>query len=388
MPTLPASRFRLTALHISAALAALVLAGCGAQAHAPAPAPQPPLVDVASVQFRDLRQWDDFTGRLEAVDRVDLRPRVSGQVIATPFVEGARVRKGQLLFQIDPRPFQAEVDRLTAEVQRASARAGLASDDDARGQRLLNQNAVSKEEAERLTSEAQSARADLAAAKAALTAANLNLSFCRVVSPIDGRVSKALITRGNLVTPSDLLTTVVSDSPIYADFTTDEQTYLRYAETERGGHEPVYVGLMTEQGFPHVGKLHFLDNAVDAKSGTIDGRAMLDNRDGAFTPGLFARVRLVSKTAQPSAVIPEQALGSDLGKRFVLVLGADDHVEYRGVQLGRAVGEYRIVLQGLKPGDKIVVAGLQKVKPGDPVTPHPAPYQPDAADFAALTPAG
>ena len=375
-------------LRLSAALGALVLAGCGASAHAPSSAPPPASVDVAPVEFRELRQWDDFTGRLEAVDTVALRPRVSGQVIETPFEEGARVHKGQLLFQIDPRPFQAEVDRLTAEVQRASARSRLAGADDERGQRLLAQNAVAKEEAERLQSEAQSARADLAAAEAALRAANLNLSFCRVISPIDGRVSKTLVTRGNLVTPSDLLTTVVSDAPIYAAFTTDEQTYLRYAKAERGGDEPVYVGLMTEQGFPHVGKLHFLDNAVDARSGTIGGRAVFDNKDGAFTPGLFARVRLVSKTAESAAVIPEQALGSDLGKRFVLVLGSGDHVEYRSVQLGRAVGEYRVVLQGLKPGDRIITAGLQKVKPGDPVTPHAAPYQPDAATFAALSPTG
>jgi RND family efflux transporter MFP subunit len=376
-----------THLRLSAALGALVLAGCGASAQAPS-APPPPTVDVASVEFRPLRQWDDFTGRLEAVDTVALRPRVSGQIVETPFAEGARVRKGQLLFQIDPRPFQAEVDRLTAEVERTRARARLASADDERGQRLLAQNAIAKEEAERLQSEAQAARADLAAAEAALRAANLNLSFTRVISPIDGRVSKALVTRGNLVTPQDLLTTVVSDTPIYAAFTTDEQTYLRYAKAERGGDEPVYMGLMTEQGFPHEGKLHFLDNAVDAHSGTISGRAVFQNEDGAFTPGLFARVRLVSKEATPSAVIPEQALGSDLGKRFVLVLGAGDKVEYRPVQLGRAVGEYRIVLSGLKPGERIVVSGLQKVKPGDKVTPHLEPYTTNSADFAALGAAG
>jgi membrane fusion protein, multidrug efflux system len=372
---------------LAALFAPLALAGCGAAAQAPAPA-APPVVAVATVEFQPLRQWDDFTGRLEAVDTVDLRPRVAGQIVATPFADGARVRKGQLLFQIDPRPFQAEVDRLEAEAQRARAKAQLAAADDGRAQRLVAQNAIAKEEAERLTSEARSAEADLGAAEASLRAAELNLSFTRVVSPIDGRVSKAMITRGNLVTPADLLTTVVSDTPIYATFNTDEQTYLKYAAAQRGDAAPVYLGLMTEAGFPHVGRLHFLDNAVDAHSGTISGRAVFDNADGAFTPGLFARIRLVSRTVTPVALAPEQALGTDLGKRFVLILGAGNRVEYRPVTLGRAVGEYHIVLSGLKPGDRIVVSGLQKVKPGDLVSPQPSTARFNPADLAGLGAAG
>jgi RND family efflux transporter MFP subunit len=366
--------------------AVLALAGCSAAARAPT-AP-PPAVTVTKVDFAPLRQWDDFTGRLEAVDTVELRPRVSGEIVATPFADGARVRKGQLLFQIDPRPFQAEVDRLAAEVQRARARAQLAEADNGRSERLLAQNAIAKEEAERLDSEARSAQADLGAAEASLRAAQLNLSFTRVVSPIDGRVSKAMITRGNLVTPADLLTTVVSDTPIYATFNTDEQTYLKYAAAQRSDGAPVYMGLMTEQGFPHVGKLHFLDNAVDAHSGTISGRAVFDNADGTFTPGLFARIRLVSRDVRPVALAPEQALGTDLGKRFVLVLGAGNKVEYRPVTLGRAVGEYHVVLSGLRPGDRIVVSGLQKVKPGDVVSPQPSTARFNTADLANLGAAG
>lgn len=372
----------------AALFVALALAGCGAAAQSPPQAAAPPVVTVTKVETRPMRQWDDFTGRLEAVDSVDLRPRVSGQIIASPFVEGARVRKGQLLFQIDPRPFQAEVDRLSAEADRARAQAQLAAADDARGQRLLAQNAIAREEAERLSSQARAARADLGAAEAALRAAQLNLSFTRVVSPIDGRVSKAMITRGNLVTPADLLTTVVSDTPIYAAFNADEQTYLKYAEAQRGQDAPVYMGLMTEQGFPHVGRLKFLDNAVDAHSGTIDGRAVFDNADGAFTPGLFARIRLVSRDARPVALIPEEALGADLGKRYVLVLGPDNRVQYRTVTLGRAVGEHRIVLSGLKAGETIVVSGLQKVKPGDAVQPQPVSDPIDTADLGGLAPAG
>jgi len=376
-----------TPKQIVVSLSALILAGCGAAAQTPTAAPPPPAVGVAPVTFRPLRQWDDFTGRLEAVDSVALRPRVAGQVTAVAFADGAHVRKGELLFQIDPRPFQAEVDRLEAEAERARAKAQLAAADSDRGQRLLAQEAISKEEAERLVSEARSAQADLGAAQAGLRAAQLNLSFTRVVSPIDGRISKALITRGNLVTPADLLTTVVSDGPIYAAFSTDEQTYLRYAKAQRGGEGPVYMGLMTETGFPHEGKLRFLDNAVDAHSGTISGRAVFDNADGAFTPGLFARVRLVSREVQPAALVPEQALGTDLGKRYVLVLGAGNHVQYRSVTLGRALGEYRVVLAGLNPGDRIVTSGLQKVKPGDVVAPQPvAPI--NTAALSGLEPAG
>jgi multidrug efflux system membrane fusion protein len=369
-------------------LSALILAGCGAAAQTNAPPAPPPAVGVAEVTFRPLRQWDDFTGRLEAVDTVALRPRVAGEITSVPFADGAHVRKGELLFQIDPRPFQAEVDRLDSEAERARAKAQLAAADADRGQRLLAQQAIAKEEAERLTSEARSAKADLGAAQAALRAAQLNLSFTRVVSPIDGRISKAMITRGNLVTPTDLLTTVVSDGPIYASFSTDEQTYLKYAKAQRGGEGPVYMGLMTEAGFPHQGKLRFLDNAVDAHSGTISGRAVFDNADGAFTPGLFARVRLVSREVQPAALVPEQALGTDLGKRYVLVLGAGNHVQYRPVTLGRAVGEYRVVLAGLNPGDRIVTTGLQKVKPGDAVVPQFKTTPVNTAALAGLEPTG
>jgi membrane fusion protein, multidrug efflux system len=374
------------------AFAALLLAGCSAAAQ-PDPTPPPPQVQVATVTFKPLRQWDDFTGRLEAVDTVEVRPRVAGQIIAAAFEDGARVKKGQVLFQIDPRPFQAEVDRLAAELERARAKAQLAVADADRGQRLLAQQAVATEEAERLSSEARSAKADVFAAEAALRTAQLNLSFTKVVSPIDGRASRAMITRGNLVTTTDLLTTVVSDTPIYASFNTDEQTYLKYASAQRGGDGPVYMGLMTETGFPHEGKLHFLDNALDAHSGTIAGRAIFDNADGAFTPGLFARVRLVSRDAHPAALVPEQALGTDLGKRYVLVLGSGNRVQYRPVTLGAAVGELRIVTAGLAPGEQIVVTGLQKVKPGDQVRPLTAPTplstaQLSNSELAAVQPAG
>ena len=352
-----------------AGLAAMaVLAACSAQAKPEAAAP-PAQVTVTAVAFKDLRQWDDFTGRLEAIDTVDIRPRVSGFVDGARFEEGARVRKGQVLFQIDARPYQAEANRAAAEVDRAKAQLNLAVVNRERGRRLIEQNALAQSEFDRLSAEEKAAQANVAAASAAYQTAKLNLEWTRVVSPIDGRVSKAVITRGNLVTPSDLLTTVVSDTPIYAAFNADEQTFLKYASAERGKASPVYMGLMTEDGYPHQGQLKFIDNAMDAKSGTISGRAIFDNADGRFTPGLFARIRMVSDTSQVVALAPDRAVATDLGKRFVVVVGANNKAEYRPVEIGPLAGNLRIIRTGLKPGDRVIVGGLQKVKPGDTVNP-------------------
>ena len=362
-------RLRSAAQASAVLLSAALLAGCGKDAQSQ-PAPPPPTkVEVTGVVFKDLRQWDDVTGHLEAIDSVGVRPRVGGFIDEVRFQEGARVKKGDVLFQIDPRPFQAEVDRLAAEVERAKAKSVLAIADGERGQRLIAQNAVARSEFERLQAEAASAKADVAAAQAGLRTAQLNLEFTRVISPIDGRVSKAIITRGNLVTTADLLTTVVSDGKIYASFNTDEQTYLKYAAAERGQPAPVELGLMTEDGFPHQGTLQFLDNALDAKSGTIYGRAVFEDPDGKLTPGLFARIRLLSQATEKVALAPERALGTDLGKRYVLVVDAKNAVEYRPVALGPAVGDMRVIRSGLAQGDRVVVSGLQKVKSGDTVDP-------------------
>jgi RND family efflux transporter MFP subunit len=361
-------RLRSAAQASAVLLSAALLAGCGKDAQSQ-PAPPPTKVEVTGVVFKDLRQWDDVTGHLEAIDSVGVRPRVGGFIDEVRFQEGARVKKGDVLFQIDPRPFQAEVDRLAAEVERAKAKSVLAIADGERGQRLIAQNAVARSEFERLQAEAASAKADVAAAQAGLRTAQLNLEFTRVISPIDGRVSKAIITRGNLVTTADLLTTVVSDGKIYAAFNTDEQTYLKYAAAERGQPAPVQLGLMTEDGFPHQGTLQFLDNSLDAKSGTIYGRAVFEDPDGKLTPGLFARIRLLSQSTEKVALAPERALGTDLGKRYVLVVDAKNAVEYRPVALGPAVGDMRVIRSGLAQGDRVVVSGLQKVKSGDTVDP-------------------
>jgi membrane fusion protein, multidrug efflux system len=351
-------------------LSAALLAGCGKEAQSQTAAPVPPAkVQVTGVVIKDLRQWDDVTGHLEAIDSVEVRPRVGGFIDQVRFKDGAKVKKGDVLFQIDPRPFQTEVDRLTAEVERAKAKSIVAAADGERGQRLISQNAVARSEFERLQAEAASAKADLGAAQASLRMAQLNLEFTHVISPIDGRVSKAIITQGNLVTTANILTTVVSDGKVYASFDTDEQTYLKYAAAQRGEAAPVQLGLMTEDGFPHQGTLEFLNNALDPRSGTINGRAVFEDPDGKLTPGLFARIRLLSTATEKVALAPERALGTDLGKRYVLVVDAKNAIEYRPVALGPSVGDMRIIRSGLAQGDRVVVSGLQKVKSGDTVDP-------------------
>lgn len=367
---------------------ALMVAGCGAQAQQTSNEPPPPQVSTAQVVFKNLRQWDEFTGRLEPVEQVQVRPRVGGYINNVLFQEGARVRKGQVLFQIDPRPFQAEVNRLAAETDSGRAKLELASANRQRGERLVEQNALARSEFERLISEEKAARAVLEAASAALSAAKLNLEFTRITSPIDGRVSRAAITAGNLVTSADLLTTVVSENPVYASFNTDEQTYLKYASTARGSSAPVFMGLMTEDGYPHEGRLVFVDNAMDAASGTINGRAIFTNPDGRFTAGLFARVRLVSEAAESVALAPDKAVGADLGKRFVLVVTPKNVAEYRNVTLGPKVGDLRIIRTGLKPGDVIVVGGGQRVKPGQVVKPTRVAYKLPTEALAQVEVAG
>ena len=365
-----------------------LLSGCKPSTSAQAEVPPPTqTVEVTPVLFQALRQWDDVTGHLEAVDHVDLRPRVGGFIESVIFKDGARVHKGDVLFQIDPRPYQAEVDRLTAEVDQARAKAALADADLARSQRLIAQNAISQGDMDTDRAAALSARADVAAAQAALRDAELDLEWTKVTSPIGGRVSRALITAGNLVTTGDILTTVVSDGPIYASFYTDEQTYLDFGALRQDGSSPVYMGLMNEDGFPHKGKLVFIDNELDSGSGTIDGRALFDNKDNSLTPGAFVRVRLLSPQAQTVALVPEEALETDLGQRYVLVLGPDHKLLYRTVTLGPALDELRVIDSGLEPGDQVVVSGLQKVKEGDTVAPQQVALPITADERALLAPA-
>jgi len=371
-----------------AILAAAALAGCArSQASGgAAAAPPPPAVSVAEVLARPLRDFEEFTGRLEPVTTVSIQPRVAGFIESAQFTEGARVKKGQLLFRIDPRPFQAEVDRLAAQLKRAHTQSVLAASNRDRGNQLIAKHVIAQQDYDQLEAAATSSRDDIGAAEAALAAARLNLDFTQVRSPIDGRVSRMLITPGNLVAITSVLTTVVSDNPVYAYFDADEQTYLRFSRNGAGGASPVYMGLADEQGYEHEGRLDFVDNQVDAKSGTIRARAVFDNRDGHFTPGLFARIKLVGAQAHDTILIDERAVGTDLGKKFVLALKKDNTLEYRPVVLGANIDGLRVVNDGLAAGDVIVVNGLQHVRPGATVTPQRVTMQANGA-VAQLAPA-
>jgi len=364
----------------------LALAACTVgEAGNPPPAPPAPEVTTAEVAVRELNAWADFTGRLEAVESVEIRPRVGGYVESAHFVEGGRVAAGDLLYQIDARPFKSEVDRLTAERERGLAELKLAQSYRDRAERLLARNASSQEEFEQVAADATVAAAQLAAVTAALDAAKLNLSFTRVTAPISGRVSRAIVTAGNLVDASVVLTTVVADEAVYAYFDVDEQTYLEHVQRSGAAEDSiVQVGLINEQGYPHVARLDFVDNQVDPNHGTIRARAVLDNRAGLFTPGLFARMKLVSPSRYSAALVDDRAIGTDLGKRFVFVIDEQGVVQYRSVETGRAVEGLRVVTNGLAAGDVVVVNGLQRVRPGVAVAQTRVAMGHDLPAFAQL----
>ncbi|TDR40853.1 multidrug efflux system membrane fusion protein [Tahibacter aquaticus] len=362
-------------LLLALALAAsAALAGCSSTA-APS-APPPPEVSVATVLSKPVRQWDDFTGRISAVENVELRARVSGYVERVAFAEGQEVRKGDLLFVIDPRPYRAALDRAQAELDTARAEARLAQAQDQRAQSLIEAKAISREEFE--TRRAATARggAGVRAAEAAVAASQLDLQFTEVRSPIDGRAGRAAITAGNLAQADvTLLTTVVSQDPVFVYFESDEQAYLRYMELARkgersGSRNPVRVGLANETGYPHEGTVDFTDNQVDAATGTIRARAVLHNPDRRFTPGLFARVQLEGSAEFQALLIDEKAVLTDQDRKYVYVLDEHNKAVRKDVVLGRNIDGLRVVQSGLAAQDKVVVHGVQKVFfPGMPVTP-------------------
>ncbi|QJI29141.1 efflux RND transporter periplasmic adaptor subunit [Pseudomonas sp. ADAK18] len=360
-----------------ALLAVLVMSACGKTPDQAAAMP-PSKVSVAKVIEQPVNEWDEFTGRLEAPETVQIRPRVSGQIDQVAFTEGALVKKGDLLFQIDPRPFQAEVRRLEAQLAQTRAAATRSDNEAQRGERLRQSNAISAELADSRTTAAQEARAAVAGIQAQLDVAKLNLSFTRVTAPISGRVSRADITAGNLVTADvTALTSVVSTDKVYAYFDADERVYLKYTELARQGRRgattPVYLGLSNEDGNPHLGQMNFVDNQVNPATGTIRGRAVFDNTDGRFTPGLYARLKLVGSGTYSAVLINDEAVGTDLGKKFVLVMDGDNKSSYRAVELGPKIEGLRIVRSGLNKDDTIIVKGLQRVRPGSPVAPETIP---------------
>lgn len=348
-----------------------------------APLPQ---VTVANAIARTVTDFDELTGRFEAVNRVEIRPRVSGYISSVNFRDGVEVNQGDVLFVIDPRPYEAERDKARAQLAQARAQLVLAASERERATKLLAQHALSREEFDTRAAGDEEAQANVEAAQAALDAAALNLSFTRVTAPISGRISRALITSGNFVSSGQtLLTTLVSLDPIYVSFDDDEQAYLKYRKNALAGHDghpgdghaspqeaanPVEVGLADEQDFPHKGVMVFVDNALDATSGTIRSRALLDNHERLFTPGLFARVKLLGNSQHRAVLVNDSAIGTDQSVRYVLVVGAGNKVEYRPVSLGAIVDGLRVIEAGLAPGEEVVVDGLQRVRPGAEVAPH------------------
>ncbi len=354
-------------------------AGCSSSAQPKAPAPVE--VSVAEVICKQLGDSDEFTGRLEPVNSVEVRPRVSGYLQSVHFKEGAIVRQGDLLFQIDPRPFQAEVDRLKGELSQAKAQRSRAQSDFERAERLHNNDGMSAEEYDRRAAVRNEAEARIASTEAALRGAELNLEFTRVTAPITGRVGRAEITEGNLVEGGAgqirPLTTLVSLDPIYVYFDVDEQTYLKYAHITQihgtSSHElrgSALLGLADEDAFPHVGQVSFVDNQVSSSTGTIRLRATFANKNLALTPGLFARIRLQGGEAHSGCLAKDEAVVTDLNQKYVFVLGKNNMLTYRPVKLGPMAEGLRVIRDGLHEGDVIVVNGLQRVRPGAAVTPR------------------
>ncbi len=384
----PWVNFHLNAL--GAVLLTVALVGCddGVAQNA---VPQAPAVSAADVVVKSISQWDSFNGRIEAVESVQLRPRVSGYIDKVNYTDGQEVKKGEVLFTIDDRTYRAALEQAQANLARAKTQANLARSEASRTDKLVSTNVVSREEWEQRRSAATQAQADIRAAQAAVDAAQLNLDFTKVTAPITGRASRALITSGNLVSAGDsasVLTTLVSLDKVYVYFDVDEATFLQYQHLARSGKGassdhlalPVEIGLVSEEGYPHQGKVDFLDNQLTPSTGTIRMRALLDNAQRQFIPGLFARVRLPGSAEFNATLIDDKAVLTDQDRKYVYVVDKDGKAQRRDITPGRLAAGLRIVQQGLNPGDKVIIDGLQKVfMPGMPVNAKTVPMTASAA---------
>ncbi|PMR76459.1 efflux RND transporter periplasmic adaptor subunit [Billgrantia endophytica] len=362
---------------VTTMLAGLVfLSGCDTQADSEQQAPPPPQVSVADVMIENVRFWDEFTGRIEAVETVELRPRVAGYIESIHYIEGQSVEKGDVLFTIDQRPYQAELSRAEADLQRIRARAELTRSEAARAEALAQTHSISREELDQRRAAAAQAEADILATRASVDTARLNMEFTEVRAPIAGRTGRALVTVGNLVSDATPLTSIVSLDQVHVHFFSDEQTYLQYDAMSRSGERassrdertPVRVGLATDEGFPHEGEVDFVDNRLDAAAGTILTRAVLDNSEGRFAPGMYARVQLLGSGFENAMLIDDKAVLTDQDRKYVYVVDEEGRAHRRDVQLGRMVDGLRVIPAGLEPGDRVVVRGVQRIFfPGMPV---------------------
>jgi membrane fusion protein, multidrug efflux system len=360
-------------------IAGVLLVACGdQQVPSNSPAELAPQVSVAQVISERITEWDEFSGRLQAPETVTLVPRVSGYIKQVNLNEGTLVKAGDLLFKIDPAPFEADVARLRADLQSAVTAAQLASNNYQRGEQLAGQRAMSAELLDNRRAAKQQAEANVASVNAALQKAELDLSYTKITAPIDGRVSYAQITTGNFVTAGQSeLTHLVSTDKMYAYFDVDERTYLKYAQLSSAGKRadtrdrqanPVYMTLANNSDHNYAGSVDFVDNAINQQTGTIRVRASFANQDNNLIPGLYAHIKLIGSETYQGILIDEKSIGTDLNNKFVLVVNKDV-LEYRAVELGEKINGLRIVNKGLDASDRIVVNGLQRVRPNMQIAP-------------------
>lgn len=369
------------------AMMAGVLSGCGRAPSQGGPegGAGPPPVSVIPVAQRMVEEFDEYSARLAAVDQVEVRARVAGTLERVHFRDGQAVRKGALLFTIDPLPFAAEVARSEASLESARTQASLSKIEAARAEQLLPVRAISQQEADQRRAAAENAASSVNAAQAALNVARLNLGYTRISAPIDGRASRTAVTAGNLVSVNEpVLTTIVSTDRVYAYFDASESAFLKYGQAAGNPHAPpVRMGLFDEQGFPHTGRIDFVDNRLNPATGSMQLRAVFDNEQGRFTPGLSARVRLGAGKPYQATMVPDRAISTDQTRKIVLVVGPNKLVEAREVKTGALIDGMRVV-SGIKPGEHIIVDGLQRAFPGAPVTPQLVPV--DANGMPVIAP--
>lgn len=345
------------------------------------PAPTPPEVLYATPVLQTVTEFEEFTGRTWAVDTVEIRSRVSGYLEEVKFDDGALIEKGELLFVVDDRSFEAQVDRADAAVAQYKARIARLKRQEQRAQNLVQTQAITEEAFDAIVADRHEAEASLAAAVADQEIARLNLSYTKVTSPIAGRISRRLVDPGNLVTAdTTVLATIITVDPIYVYFDMDERTVLRLRrllqdgliKSVRDSAVEVQIALSDESDFTHRGTVDFVDNQVDPSTGTLRFRAEVRNKNLFFSPGLFVRVRFPIGEPRPAVMVPEEALATDQGQRFLYVIGEDDKVEYRRVKTGLLVDGKRVIHEGVEPTERVIVTGLQRIRPGMQVAPRDA----------------